>query len=514
MRRRNDEVDFITEQIWSRLTGGRNYELNCEAKRMAEDDKAKERDRLIEAKKAAIDAELASSPGAADNPQKSDAPQSAAEPDPAAGARAARDPLRDDFDEAPPEEPPSTHDEPEHEETQSGRSVSSILLQWIVIFVIGAAAALWAGPRIAPMLPGWAAPVADFLTPGADRAEQAMAEMEADTRAQFVTLTDRIGALETSAEDNASAGVTDQVSGAVSEAVGAAEGRLNERIDQLAEAAPGADTRQRVDDLSSRVSELETTISGLRAELNALTSVSDGDAAPSSQVLERVAAFGAAVEGLRGEIAEMRQQTAKIDTLATDESVDALGERVTALEGGEAATAGARNDAESIRRAANLDAALTRIGDALPAGAPYQLPMNEAVSLSGEPAPDPLASLSEGGAPSVRDLSQSFPDAAQRAYSAALESDAGEGFGNRFLAKLEGRLGGRPATETEGSEPGAVLSRMEARLREGELEAVSAEAEGLPEAAVSAMSGWLDQLRAAAAARRSFDDWRAALDVK
>jgi len=92
-----------------------------------------------------------------------------------------------------------------------------------------------------------------------------------------------------------------------------------------------------------------------------------------------------------------------------------------------------------------------------------------------------------------------------------LSADAGEGFGERLLARLEGRIGGRPAVETEGDDAGAVLSRVEARLGEGRLDAARAEAAALPEDAANAMSGWLAALAKADDARRGLSDWRAAL---
>lgn len=393
----------------------------------------------------------------------------------------------------------------EADEDRHGRSLSAIVLQWLAIFLIGAAAALWAGPRIAPNLPDWAAPVARFLTPGADQATEMAQELRAETQVEIAALTERLAALEEGAQDTS----------ALEAAVEGAEARLGARIDEVAN-APGVDMATiegRIAEVAGRVTSAEAALSGLKAEVGALSGLSGESAAPSAETLERVAAFGAAVEGLRGEVAALNEKAAGIDALAAKADLAALAQRVDSLEAGEAATSEARSDAATIRREANLDAALTRIGRALLAGEGFAQPLSDAVNLSGETAPEPLSAVAGSGAPTRDELTAGFPVAAQNGYAAAIDANAGEGFGNRFLAKLEGRLGGRPATETLGDDVGAVLSRMEARLREGDLSAARAEAAGLPPAASDAMSGWLASLERADAANAAFAEWRAALSA-
>ncbi|MEX2520467.1 MAG: hypothetical protein WD969_14190, partial [Paracoccaceae bacterium] len=256
------------------------------------------------------------------------------------------------------------HDAPEH------RSLPALILQWLVIFFIGAAAALWAGPRIAPHLPAWAAPAAAFLTPGAD---QTAAEIRAEMAAAHAGLGDRIAALEAGAADAATA---------VTAAIGAAETRLGARINEVS-AAPAAAP----DGLADRIEATETALAALRADVGDPGASAAPEAAPAAAV----ATLGAKVETLSADVASLREDAARIAP---------IDERLTALEGGEAATASARSDADSIRRSAELDAAMTRIGEALIAGAPFAQPMADAVALSGQTAPKPLAALADAGAPS------------------------------------------------------------------------------------------------------------------
>lgn len=401
---------------------------------------------------------------------------------------------------------PSSADKPAPAKpAAAGRSFAATALLWLAIAVVISAGALWAAPRIAPILPAWAAPVAAFLTPGADQAAARIAEVEAAAEARLAALAERIDAVEAQSGDDA----------ALREAITALEARLESQISEIAD-APRQDLsalEATIDTAAGRVSATEAALEGLRAEIEALSGITGENAAPSAETLERVAAFGAAVEGVRAELAALSAKVAVIDTLAAQQDVTVLTARVDALEGGEAATQSARDEAETIRRDANLDAALTRISQALASGAPFDAPLGQAVNLSGEPAPEPLEAVAASGAPTTDSLIRSFGPAAQSAYAAALSAEAGEGFGERLLARLEGRIGGRPAIETEGADAGAVLSRIEARLGEGRLDAARAEAAVLPGEAATAMSGWLAALAKADDARRGLADWRAALEA-
>lgn len=503
---------------------------------MAEDDKAMTaKERLIAAKRAAVDAEIAGETPAAAPKAKSDGetkapppdpkpdpkPAAASKPEPAKADAPPKSNVADDADDDHAGDHGDDHGDHGDHDGHHRRSLSSVLLQWIVIFFVGAAAALWAGPRLAPHLPEWASPVAKFLTPGADAAAEAVAAVRADAEAGLSALEERLETMraETSAASATSAAAAASADDAVktaAAAVAAAETRLAGRIDELA-ASPGADEGE-VAALAGRLSATEAALDGLRTQLDSLTGFTSEDGvAPSAEMLAQVAAFGAAVEGLRAEVAALSESTARIDALARQEEVAALSgtvgaidERVVALEGGQAATAAAEAEADRIKREANLAGALARIEAAIATGEPFADPLSTAVSLSGEAAPDGL-SAAASGVPTTDDLLADFPAAAQDAYAAALASEAGEGLGQRFLARLEGRLGGRPTEETEGDGVGAVLSRIEARVREAQFAAALDEAAALPEPAGAAMSDWLGGLSAAQGAKQGLADWRAAL---
>ena len=60
-------------------------------------------------------------------------------------------------------------------------------------------------------------------------------------------------------------------------------------------------------------------------------------------------------------------------------------------------------------------------------------------------------------------------------------------------AFFERRFGGRSIVPREGADPDAVLSRVEAAVRTGDLGTALSESEGLPEEAQSALGPWLEQ---------------------
>ena len=404
------------------------------------------------------------------------------------------------------EEPESASaDQPQHEaelEEPSG-SLSATILKFLAILFVGGAAALWAGPKIAPNLPGWAAPVAAFLTPGTNEAATRIDAVAEEGQQQRAALSSEIEVAKSAAA--AAAEKASDVGAAVEQA-------RTDLSAQLADVAkePRADL-ERMNDLATRLVAAETTVEGLRAEIDALSGLSTEGAAPSAEVLERVAAFGASVEGLRAEIAALKTRTSEIEALARSEDLAALAERVAALEEGEAATAGARDEASGIRRDANIAAAMTRIEQALLSGAPFAAALSDATSLSGESAPAALSDSATTGLPTQEGLASAFPAAAHAGYAAALEENAGDGFADGVFAKLQGRLGGRPSVETAGDDAGAVLSRIEARLEEGRLNDALSEAGGLSDAARAAMSSWLDDLTRASEGAAAFAAYRGAV---
>lgn len=468
--------------------------------------KTAEEAEVLDSKK--VDADAAADDSKSDKAEKATAAADADLAEKASEAADADNPGDDKAADASESKPESSDRETDEaaqgqDPYETSGSLSATVLKFLVVLVIGGVLALWAGPKIAPNLPGWAAPVASFLTPGTSEVTDRIDEVASENQKQIESLSAEIGASVAAAAD------ADAKASSALETIETARADLSSEIAEVAK-EPRADL-ERMNDIATRLVAAEATIEGYRAEIDALGGMSSEDAAPSAEVLARVAAFGASVEGLRAEIADLKGRTSQIETLAASEDLAALTARVAALEEGEAATTGARDEASDIRRDANLAAAMTRIEQALLSGAPFAPALADATSLSGESAPAALADSAATGLPTQEDLMGGFPGAAQAAYAAALEEDAGDSLTGGVLAKLQGRLGGRPSVETDGDDAGAVLSRVEARLKAGRLADALSEASGLSEAAQSAMSGWLQELTRASDGAAAFADYRNAL---
>ncbi|MGB0507826.1 MAG: COG4223 family protein [Pikeienuella sp.] len=379
-------------------------------------------------------------------------------------------------------EPQEDHLE-DHEEESAGFAATA--LRVLLVFLAGVAVTLWAAPRLAPVVP---APIAAYLSPQQDIG----AEIEA-------RLNERLDGYAAEANVRIS-----DASKKADEAISAAAA-VSTRVDGVeAKAAEGGEEPAPMDAaMAQRLAAAEASLKGLRAEIDGLGGVVEDGAAPSAAVLERVVAFGAAVEGLRREVDALSAIATQAETAAQAADVAALADRVGALEAGEAATSGARSDAAEIRRSAEAAAGLARIEQALLSGAPFGDALSTIVELAGGEAPEALSAVAVTGAPTQVTLSRSFGAAARDGYSAALQAQAGDGWADGVLASLEGRIGGRPSVETAGDDAGAVLSRIEARLREGRLIAAQAEAGALPEATTAAMGDWLSALNRAVAAENA-----------
>lgn len=227
----------------------------------------------------------------------------------------------------------------------------------------------------------------------------------------------------------------------------------------------------------------------------------------------------ARISGLQNEIANM----AEPDTSDLDNSVAALSDRLNALEarpvasgtGGpvsfdadfaqlqatakaqqaelERLLAEARSEKESNEAAAQAAlarAAVTRIAAAIDSGEPFAQAVND-LSDAGVDVPAVLREVAADGVAPLAALQAEIPDAARSALAAARSANTDGGIGS-FLQR---QLGARSVTPKEGSDPDAVLSRVEAAVREGRLDEALSEADALPPEGISALAPWLDRAR-------------------
>ncbi|WP_316014468.1 COG4223 family protein [Roseobacter sp. HKCCA0434] len=392
--------------------------------------------------------------------------------------------------------PPETGAEPVyvddeyHEETPS---VAARILFWLFLLVLGGVLVLWAGPRIAPNLPSGLSPVAEWLMPGQRAATLQIEELEE-------RLNDRIAELDTGlTPDGVTADIDAQI--AQSEArVADQTTDLTDRINALSDQVAAADSAQ----IEERLGQVETRLEGLTAEMSALrddlTGLAAGDGGITGQNAQEIDAFTAALAGLQAELDTLAAQNGALNQRLDEVAATAERRLMTARQEMEAAEAQAR--AEVAR--ASERAGMVALQNALATGEPFE----EALStLEGEAEiPEPLPALAPEGVPTEAELQTSFPERAHAAIRADLSPEESDGVFGSAGAFLRSRLAGRSLTEREGDDADAVLSRVEARLDEGDLDAALSEAETLGEAPRAEMEAWLDELRTRRDALAAYDE--------
>lgn len=255
---------------------------------------------------------------------------------------------------------------------------------------------------------------------------------------------------------------------------------LNESLGATGNAA----TTQSLEALTERVGRLESA-----------PPASGGEAIPAPALADlgsRVETDRAALETLRG----------RVDTLASE---------VAALEAkldGMAKTPAAVTDGERAARAI----AIGSLRQASARGGPFAADL-AVIGALGIGAADlaALAPLAEKGAPSRAELIGGFPALADAVLAAGQPAGEGAGIFDRVLSYGRGLVKVRPTGPISGSDPVAVVSRMQAAVEDGDLAKALSEREGLPEAGKAASEAWATGVSDRLAIDRLVDDIAGAL---
>ncbi len=232
----------------------------------------------------------------------------------------------------------------------------------------------------------------------------------------------------------------------------------------------------------------EQRLAALRAELQA-------EFAEEKRALENAIREERRVaESLQAEIDQLRAALTQAETEAA--RANAANEEIRAL----------RAEVERLRREqANISArqmratfAFSALSRAVDQGDPF----TEELAVVAEFAPNASAALdayAASGVVSEAELRAGFDDAARAALAAAAQEKAGGGVAG-LIARAQSLISVRPARPMAGSEPGAVLSRAEFALEEGDAAGALLEIESLPPVAQEAMVDWVKKARARAQA--------------
>lgn len=275
-------------------------------------------------------------------------------------------------------------------------------------------------------------------------------------------------------------------------------------------------------DVTERIATLEGSVESLSAEVSA----------PDPETEDALAALRENIDAVRDDVTQLSETVSNLPTgsATVGEMPDFTGEfneqmesfraeidRVTASAEAEAEAArreaeAARQEAEETRAAAQraerqaaLRAALAEVEVALDTGAPFE---ENLAGLEGLDVPPALADAAETGVTPLAELQRTFADAARAALRVAPRGPEGDdGAMDRITSFLMAQTNARSLEPREGNDTDAVLSRAEAELRGGDLEAALSELGALPDAPREALGDWL----ARAEARRSAKEALASL---
>ena len=269
------------------------------------------------------------------------------------------------------------------------------------------------------------------------------------------------------------------------DAVEARLGELDPRLSQI---------ETRLGELDGRLGEIATQIGEIEPRIAALEGRPVADPQAASETIQ--SGLDEANRMLEAELAAMRTRLVAEAAAARGE-IDAAERRAAELQA----------EAEAATRAAEARAALGDVAAALETGTPYEEPLDAFAFASEEPVPAALAEPAPTGVATLTELQASFPDAARQALAVSTRAAAGGDIGDRIGAFLRVQSGYRSLEEQAGDDPDAVLSRAEARLREGDVPAALQTLEALPAEGQEAMAAW------AATARTRADAVAAAAEL-
>jgi hypothetical protein len=244
--------------------------------------------------------------------------------------------------------------------------------------------------------------------------------------------------------------------------------------------------------------------------------------APDARLTERIASFENSLAAFNRRL-ETTQAAAQQNPGA-QAAIDGLIKRIDALEQSTKSAQARVEDRMAQNSGADATArqalAALVLRDAVSRGAPFAAELNAVKSLGADPqAVARLELLATGGVPAPQALAQEL-SALLPSMKAALDTDSTRPGG--FIDKLEANASKlvriRKVGEADGSDPAAVLARVEAQLARNDIAAADKELAALPEKVRSPAEPWRRKVAARQAAleasRKLGADSAAALAAK
>jgi hypothetical protein len=255
---------------------------------------------------------------------------------------------------------------------------------------------------------------------------------------------------------------------------------------------------------ADRLSTIECDPKALTETVGVLARRSDEVMTAAREARQRADATGAALAELRqkitpgGDVAARDKIEGQLQTLTT---------RLAAVEGVEKAIEtelAKRAGMQNRDRSGRLAAAATALNVAVERGEPFTVELAAVKSLATDPklvvSLEPFAA---SGVPSAAALARELAALIPSLLAAAGPPPRGGGFLEKLQANAEKLVRIRPLEEAPGSDPAAIVARIEIRASKGDLAGALAELADLPPAVRAPAGAWIEKAQARAAAVES-----------
>lgn len=245
----------------------------------------------------------------------------------------------------------------------------------------------------------------------------------------------------------------------------------------------------------TQIAALKAEIARLSAEVKAIPAPVAPDGAAVEALGQKLDAatkdLSGRLDGMNAALTALTGRVAKLESQPVQGGVALPADLVAQTQAAQDQAKAAEDAARALQAAAGAatrQAAVSQILAAVDSGATLG-PALALLEQSGGTVPAALKDQA-AGVPTLASLRASFPDAARAGLSAALAAGAQGGFWARTTAFLQSQTGARSLTPREGSDPDAILSRVEAALAADDLATVEKELSTLPQSAQDAMADW------------------------
>jgi hypothetical protein len=304
--------------------------------------------------------------------------------------------------------------------------------------------------------------------------------------------------------------------------------RAEQQVRELAERPASAQSDPAaIAALSSRLAKMESAVAALRspppadpALANRIATI-EGEVKSSGEIvailgrrtdetatLAREARQRAEVNGAA--IAELGQKVARLGISPVERGdLDALSKRVAAIESNEKAMAAElakRPVAGATDRAVRFVVASAALREAVDRGAPFaQLLATTKPFVADAKQLAPLEAFAATGVPSVATLSRQLSELAPVLYQAAGVPPRDNGLFERLAANAERLVRIRPVQDVPGTDPTAVIMRIELRAVHSDVAGALSELAKLPANVRAPAEDWIKRAEARTAAIQSGD---------